>query len=203
MNTRAIDFTPSFAFGLILGIVALFIGLSFLWSIYQNFTEETKNSFDELKEKIVSLRDGKDSFMTYTMEGTGEKSKTVIGFDKGQELFEIQLRTSLGTTRDPETGERLSVPSKSLTFTYSLPSQCKKESACLCSCVKECTQDVSCISLSDIEKIEGSTYLKEFNNWETIRSTDEHTFVLPPGPKGTKLFFRIVRDGKTIYINPS
>ena len=66
MNKRGIDFTPSFLFGLILGIIFLIIGILFLRSIYSGAKETVeKDPIQELKGKITSLEDGEDSFMTY------------------------------------------------------------------------------------------------------------------------------------------
>ena len=97
MNKRGIDFTPSFLFGLILGIAFLMIGLLALKQCTMAAYGEVKQTiFDELNQKISELEDGEETSVQYRVKYLKEVPNnqknvlnailiTIVGFDKGQD----------------------------------------------------------------------------------------------------------------------
>jgi len=191
MNKRGIDFTPSFAFGLLLGIAALIIGLTFLWSLYAQFTQQEKNSFQELRERMQTLKDGDDSIFRYIPDDTWAPDEevwdlrnSIIGFDYDQQTFEIK------------TGPWSR-------YQYEKPPQCGSDYACLCSCAKRCQERYTCFPLQDIKKIDGTVYSKDVQVAVSFVLGDTHTFLIPP-PVRSPFILRVYREQDIIYtyINP-
>ncbi len=199
MNKRGIDITPSVLLGLLIGAVLVIGGLYFLWQIFFTGGMETEtDSFTELKEKISKLEDGKDGFIQFK---STEDGKEVIGFDKSQEKFEARLKTPSRRFREPEFGQYVTEPGKEVTFTYTKPDACGKESACLCSCSNGCSEQISCYSIERIENIEGKTHYEEiFSGYEVVSLSDNNTFLLPM-KNGRRILLTIKREKETIFIN--
>ncbi len=207
MNKKGIDFTPSFAFGLLLGIAMLIVGISFLWAIFQKVQMSNQNSFGELVEKISNLKSGEDVFLRYKLVDRKLDSKSsirsVIGFDKGQDNFVVRLDRGTYIFGDLA----FEIVGNEININYKRPAECNIDHACICSCIKDCTEEVSCFSFKDIEKIDGKSYFEDIGFLESIQIDSDPTFVIPPpefikvDKRDESILLRIKRERKTIFIN--
>ena len=215
MNKKGIP-SLNFLLGLVLGIFAVVMGVLFLYRIYGNLDTGTySDSYEELKQRISKSKDGDEIFIQYEVKDNGVLD--IIGFDKDQEDFEIEVKTSEIFTKD-EIGALVTLPPQDITFKYKRPLQCGKDSACLCTCKDECTKETSCVVINGVEKIEGKDHFDNFVRWSST-DTNNPTFIIPayyttdPRDKAPiknvisgnvineKIFLNIKRDGKTIFIN--
>lgn len=212
MNKKGIDMTPAFAFGLILGIIAVVVGVSFLWAIFKNVSKiDEQDYFQELKEKIFSLKDGEESFLQYKhITGDLDKNslvnspvKSVIGFDKGQNSYSLRLEKGTWTFRDLD----FKMTDSEIIIDYKRPNVCSEDSACICVCYVECDEKSICFNLEGIEKIEGPDFYRPLSFLQYKKVDDNPTFVIP-APEFTimekrydRILLRIRRDGEAIFIN--